>query len=112
MAMAASLGLVGLTLGFALRDVLSNSLSGVMLLVQRPFSIGDTISVAGHKGEVEDVRVRDTVLRTSDGWTAYVPNMTVFNAVVLNSSTSRLRRFEITVPTAARAIRRIGGRSA
>ena len=100
MAMAASLGLVGLTLGFALRDVLSNSLSGVMLLVQRPFSIGDTISVAGLEGVVEDVRVRDTVLRTSDGRTAYVPNMTVFNGVVLNSSTSRLRRFEITVPTA------------
>lgn len=100
MALAASLGLVGLTLGFALRDVLTNSVSGVMLLVQRPFSIGDTISVAGYEGVVEDVRVRDTVLRTTDGRTAYVPNTTVFNDVVLNSSTSNLRRFEITVPTA------------
>lgn len=99
-AMAASLGLVGLTLGFALRDVLSNSMSGVMLLVQRPFSIGDTILVAGYEGVVEDVRVRDTVLRTADGRTAYVPNTTVFNDVVLNSSTSHIRRFEMTVPTA------------
>jgi small conductance mechanosensitive channel len=97
MALAASLGLVGLTLGFALRDVLSNSVSGVMLLVQRPFSIGDTISVAGLEGVVEDVRVRDTVLRTTDGRTAYVPNTTVFSDVVLNSSTSSIRRFEITI---------------
>jgi small conductance mechanosensitive channel len=99
MALAASLGLVGLTLGFALRDVLSNSVSGVLLLVQRPFSIGDTISVAGHEGVVEDVRVRDTVLRTTDGRTAYVPNTTVFNDVVLNSSAGSVRRFEILVPT-------------
>lgn len=97
-AMAASLGLVGLTLGFALRDVLSNSMSGIMLLVQRPFSIGDTISVAGQEGVVEDVRVRDTVLRTADGRTAYVPNTTVFNDVVLNSSTTHIRRFEIELP--------------
>jgi small-conductance mechanosensitive channel len=97
-ALAASLGLAGLTLGFALRDVLSNSMSGIMLLVQRPFGIGDTISVAGYEGIVEDVRVRDTVLRTPDGRIAFVPNTTVFNDVVLNASAGHLRRFELQLP--------------
>lgn len=98
-----SLGLAGLTLGFALRDVLANSVAGVTLLIQRPFRIGDTIVVAGTEGVVIDVRVRDTVLRTPDGRVAYVPNTTVFNGVVLNSSAEPVRRFEIAVWTPAGA---------
>jgi small conductance mechanosensitive channel len=96
-----SLGLVGLTLGFALRDVLSNSVAGVMLLMQRPFRIGDTIVVAGTEGVVTDVRVRDTVLRTPDGRVAFVPNITVFNGVVVNLSAETTRRLEIAVWTPA-----------
>lgn len=96
-ALVASLGLVGLTLGFALKDVLANSVSGVLLLIQRPFSIGDSVTVAGVDGVVEDVRVRDTVLRTADGRRAYVPNTTVFNEVVINATHSTLRRFEVVV---------------
>ncbi len=100
-ALAASLGLAGLTLGFALRDVLANSVSGVLLLVQRPFTVGDAITVAGQDGVVLDVRVRDTALRTADGRIAYIPNTTVFNEVVLNSSAAPIRRFEVTVSAAA-----------
>jgi small conductance mechanosensitive channel len=96
-ALAASLGLVGVTLGFALKDVLANSVSGVLLLLQRPFGIGDTISVAGVEGVVEDVRVRDTVVRIADGRRAYVPNTTVFGEVVVNESDDAVRRFEVTV---------------
>jgi small conductance mechanosensitive channel len=96
-ALAASLGLASLTLGFALRDVLANSVSGVMLLLQRPFRIGDSISVAGVDGVVEDVRIRDTVVRIPDGRRAYVPNTTVFNDVVVNSSDRTQRRFEIAL---------------
>lgn len=102
-ALVTSLGLAGLTLGFALRDVLANSVAGVSLLIQRPFRIGDTIVVAGTEGVVIDVRVRDTVLRTPDGRVAYVPNTTVFNGVVLNSSAEHVRRFEIAVWTPADA---------
>jgi small conductance mechanosensitive channel len=96
-----SLGLVGLTLGFALRDVLSNSMAGVMLLMQRPFRIGDTIVVAGTEGVVTDVRVRDTVLSTPDGRLVFVPNITVFNGVVVNLSAKTTRRMEIEVWTPA-----------
>jgi small conductance mechanosensitive channel len=100
-ALAASLGLVGVTVGFALKDVLANSVSGVLLLLQRPFGIGDTVSVAGVEGVVEDVRVRDTVVRTADGRRAYVPNTTVFNEVVVNASDQTVRRLEIAVSVAA-----------
>jgi small-conductance mechanosensitive channel len=100
-ALVTSLGLAGLTLGFALRDVLANSVAGVTLLMQRPFTIGDTILVGATEGVVRDVRVRDTVLRTPDGRLAYLPNMTVFNAVVINVSQAPVRRFEIAVWTSA-----------
>ena len=100
-ALVTSLGLAGLTLGFALRDVLANSVAGVTLLMQRPFTIGDTIVVNGTEGVVRDVRVRDTVLRTPDGRLAYLPNMTVFNAVVINVTQAPVRRFEIAVWTPA-----------
>ncbi len=100
-ALVASLGLVGLTLGFALRDVLANSVSGVLLLLQRPFTIGDSIAVAGVEGPVEDIRVRDTVVRLADGRRAYVPNTTVFNEVVINASHDKLRRFEVCVTVPA-----------
>jgi small conductance mechanosensitive channel len=96
-ALVASLGLAGLTIGFALRDVLANSVAGVMLLLQRPFRIGDTISVGATEGVVTDVRVRDTVVLMPDGRVAYVPNMTVFNDVVINSSQAKSRRFEVVV---------------
>jgi small-conductance mechanosensitive channel len=100
-ALVASLGLVGITLGFALRDVLANSVSGVLLLLQRPFGIGDSVGVAGVEGVVEDIRVRDTVLRMADGRRAYIPNTTVFNEVVVNSSHSAVRRFEVAVAVPA-----------
>jgi small-conductance mechanosensitive channel len=96
-ALAASLGLAGLTLGFALRDVLANSVSGVLLLLQRPFRIGDSIAVAGVEGVVEDVRIRDTVVRMPDGRRAYVPNTMVFDDVVVNASDRTRRRFEVAV---------------
>ena len=96
-ALVASLGLAGLTLGFALRDVLANTVSGVLLLLQCPFTIGDTISVAGVEGAVEDVRVRDTVLRMPDGRRAYVPNTAVFNGTVINLSSRTMEDFEFVL---------------
>jgi small-conductance mechanosensitive channel len=72
-------------------------MSGVLLLLQRPFRVGDTIAVAGIEGMVEDVRVRDTVVRMPDGRRAYVPNTTVFNDVVINTSDRSERRFEVVV---------------
>jgi small conductance mechanosensitive channel len=99
-ALVASLGLVGVTIGFALKDVLANSMAGVLLLLQRPFTIGDSITVSGFEGVVIDIRVRDTMLRTGDGRIVYIPNASVFDSPIVNISANPVRRFEIalTVP--------------
>jgi small conductance mechanosensitive channel len=99
-ALVASLGLAGVTIGFALKDVLANSMAGVLLLVQRPFTIGDSITVAGFEGAVVDIRVRDTMLRCGDGRVVFIPNSIVFESPIVNVSADPVRRFEIslTVP--------------
>jgi small conductance mechanosensitive channel len=94
-ALVASLGLAGVTLGFALRDVLANSMAGVLLLMQRPFTIGETVSVAGCEGVVRDIRVRDTLIEQPDGRMVFVPNANVFNAAITNTSVASRRRLEI-----------------
>jgi small conductance mechanosensitive channel len=102
-ALVTSLGLVGLSLGFALRDVLANSMAGVLLLLQRPFTVGDSITVAGIQGTVRDIRVRDTLLEAPDGRRVFVPNSTVFSQPITNASAVRMRRLEVRVPVAVTA---------
>jgi small conductance mechanosensitive channel len=102
-ALVASLGLVGLTIGLALKDVLANYVSGVMLLMQGPFKVGDTIVVGTMEGTVVDVTTRDTTLRGGDGRHIHIPNSTVFGATVVNVTAEPVRRFEavFTLPTGA-----------
>lgn len=99
-ALIASLGIVGLTIGLALRDVLANYVSGVMLLMQGPFRVGDVIVVDGLEGTVTDITSRSTTLRAADGRVVHIPNSTVFGATVTNVTADPVRRFEVsfTVP--------------
>ncbi len=80
-ALVAGLGLTGFALGFALRDALSNLLSGVLLLIYRPFGSGDWISVAGCEGEVTEINLRYTVI-AKDTDTFLIPNSILFNNTV------------------------------
>ncbi len=96
-ALVASLGLVGLTIGLALKDVLSNYVAGVMLLLQGPFRVGDTIVVEGIEGTVVDVRARATSLRAADGRDIHIPNSTMFAATVTNVTTNPTRRFRVAL---------------
>ena len=98
-----SLGLAGVSIGFALKDVLANSMAGVLLLLQRPFTIGDSITVAGIEGTVRDIRVRDTLIEQPDGCMVFVPNATVFNAPITNRSRNHVRRVEVLVRVPADA---------
>jgi len=83
-ALIAGLGLTGFALGFALKDVLSNFASGVMLLAYRPFRIGDVIEMGEFLGKIEDIRIRDTLVRTSDGRLVIIPNTKLVTEVVVN----------------------------
>lgn len=76
-ALVAGLGLTGFALGFALKDTISNLLSGVLILLYRPFEIDSRIEVAGHSGKVISIDLRYTELE-SDGQRVLIPNSKLF----------------------------------
>ncbi len=77
-----SLGVAGLTIGFAARDALSNMISGVFIFWDRPFVIGDLVEVGGQYGRVQNITMRSTRVVTPDGRMLAVPNSTVVNTTV------------------------------
>jgi small-conductance mechanosensitive channel len=82
--LVAVLGAVTLAFSLALQDILKNFFSGVYLLLERPFRVGDTIKVKEQTGVVENIGVRTTQLRTADNIQVMVPNATLFSEVVAN----------------------------
>jgi small conductance mechanosensitive channel len=76
-ALVASLGLTGFALGFALKDALSNTLAGVLILIYQPFRRGDHIIVSGFDGTVDQIDLRYTTL-SSAGDRILIPNSTMF----------------------------------
>ncbi|TPG48033.1 mechanosensitive ion channel family protein [Sphingomonas glacialis] len=93
---AAGLGLTGLVLGFALKDILSNFVSGLLLLLLRPFKIGDQIVVGDLEGAVERIELRATKLRAYDGRVMLVPNAEVFTSRIVNNTADPVRRGRVT----------------
>lgn len=81
-ALVAGLGLTGFALGFAFRDVLSNLLAGILLLLFRPFGVGDEISVTGLDGEVINIDLRYTILQ-QPGKRVLIPNSNLFTNPIL-----------------------------
>ena len=76
-AMVAGLGLTGFALGFALKDTISNLLAGVLILLYRPFTIGDQIGIAGYQGKVISIDLRYTVIQ-SEAERIFIPNSRLF----------------------------------
>lgn len=76
-ALVAGLGLTGFALGFALKDTISNLLSGVLILLYRPFTIGDAIKIAGFEGEVISIDLRYTELNSQEN-KILIPNSKLF----------------------------------
>lgn len=95
--MFALLGAAGLAVGLALKDSLSNIASGVMLIVLRPFRVGDHVIAAGQEGVVMEVRVFQTRLRAFDQRMIILPNSEVTTAAIINYSSLPTRRIEIVV---------------
>jgi small-conductance mechanosensitive channel len=90
-AMIAGLGLVGFALGFALKDLLSNFLAGLLILIYNPFVRGDRITVSGNEGQVIEINLRYTVLQEQDK-RALIPNSILFSnpVIVLRQTAERL----------------------
>lgn len=89
---ATALGLTSLALGFALKDVLSNFVSGLLILTLRPFELGDQIVIGETEGTVERIELRATMIRTYDGRIVSVPNSETFTSRITNNTASPVRR--------------------
>jgi small conductance mechanosensitive channel len=83
-ALVTGLGLTGFAVGFALKDIISNALSGILILVYKPFRHGDLITVSEQTGKVAEINLRYTVLDSEDK-TVFVPNSNLFTNVVIVS---------------------------
>ena len=94
---ATGLGLTGVALGFALKDILSNLVSGLLILGMGFFKIGDQIVVGDTEGTVERIELRATHIRNYDGRLVLVPNAEVFTSRITNNTASPLRRAAIIV---------------
>jgi small conductance mechanosensitive channel len=96
-AVVASLGLAGLTIGFAARDALSNLISGILIFWDRPFVIGDLVEVEGRYGKVADITLRSTRVVTVDGKMLAVPNSTIINTTVTSYTNFPNLRIDVDV---------------
>jgi small conductance mechanosensitive channel len=93
----AILGAAGLAVGLALQGTLSNFAAGVMLLVFRPFRVGDFVEVGGSAGSVVAIRVFSTTMNTGDNVRIVVPNSSVWGSVIKNYSVNDTRRNDMVV---------------
>ncbi|GGM12970.1 mechanosensitive ion channel family protein [Deinococcus aerophilus] len=91
------LGVVGLAVGFAAQDILANLISGVTLLLDRPFRIGDWIRVKDQEGQVSGLTLRTTRIRTRDNEFVSIPNKEVAGAVVVNLSAGGPLRLNVLI---------------
>jgi small conductance mechanosensitive channel len=82
-------GTFAVAFSLAIQDILKNVFTGVYLLLERPFRVGDTIRVKDQTGVVENIGLRTTQLRTNDNVQVMVPNATVFSEVVANQTYQR-----------------------
>jgi small-conductance mechanosensitive channel len=93
----ASLGVTGVILGFALRDIIENFVAGILILWRRPFRVDDQIRSGSYEGTVVEINFRSTVLRTHDGIKVFVPNGTVFTEPIENLTGYPSRRTQVVL---------------
>lgn len=90
-------GIMGIVIGFASQTVVSNLISGLFLIVEKPIKVGDSVNIADVSGVVEDVRILSTTVRTFDGVYTRLPNDKVFSSSIQNYVTHGARRFAYSV---------------
>ncbi|WP_456446893.1 mechanosensitive ion channel family protein [Thiolapillus sp.] len=93
----AVLGAAGLAIGLALQGSLANFAAGFLLIIFRPFKVGDVIEAAGVTGKVDLIQIFTTTLKTADNKTIIVPNAKLGNDNIINYSTQETRRVDLVV---------------
>ena len=94
------LGAAGLAIGLAMKDSLSNIAAGIMLLILRPYKLGDYIDCGSVSGTIQQMGLFSTILKTPDGLFVSAPNSVVFGTPIKNYSRNPIRRSDITVGVA------------
>jgi small conductance mechanosensitive channel len=92
----AGLGVAGFIIGFALQDTLSNFASGMMILIYRPFDVGDLIEAGGVRGKVSEMSLVSTTVLTVDNQKLVVPNNKIWGDVIRNVTAQQMRRIDMT----------------
>ncbi len=92
----AILGAAGLAIGMALSGTLQNFAGGVMILIFKPFKVGDFINAQGHSGIVNEIQIFNTILKTPDNKTIIIPNGGLSTGSMTNFSTEAKRRVDFT----------------
>ena len=86
-----------LAIGMALSGTAQNFAGGVMIMLMKPYRVGDYISAQGQSGTVREIKLFSTVITTTDNQTIYIPNNSIATAIIDNYSTAELRRVDWTV---------------
>ena len=96
-------GFFALAFSLAFQDILKNFIAGIFLLLERPFRIGDEITVDNHTGVVDNVEMRTTTLRTAEGEEVLIPNSLVYTGTIINRTRHPTRLFTLTAKLPAGA---------
>lgn len=95
--LVAMIGAAGLTVGLALQGTLSSFAAGVMLLIFRPFKVGDYVEISGSAGTVSEIDLFTTTLNTSQNLQVLIPNASVYGKTITNYSVNETRRVDMSV---------------
>jgi len=94
---AAILAAAGLAIGLSLQGTLSNFASGVMIILFRPFKVGDFVEIAGSTGVVEEVHIFNTMMKTGDNVQMIIPNGSIIGGKISNYSAKETRRIDLVI---------------
>ena len=90
-------GIFAIVIGFACQSIISNLISGLFLIVERPIKIGDNVEIEGIMGSVEEIRLISTKVKTFEGIFVRIPNDKVFTTMIKNFVTNIARRFDYEI---------------
>ena len=93
----AGIGVVGLAIGFAAQDSIANIIAGFMIFIDKPFQVGDWVTVADRYGAVSDITMRSTRIRTTRNTYIVIPNKTIIDTVLVNHSKHGETRIDVPI---------------
>jgi small conductance mechanosensitive channel len=93
----AGAGIAGLALAFAFQDIATNFISGIFISFRRPLHVGDVVKISNYMGKVEEINLRDTMIRTFQGQMVIIPNKDVFQNPIENYSLLGKRRMDLNI---------------